>query len=95
MAGWASRSRLAAPLTAIVVFTGSIWLYTSDFAPFVVVGGASGSLIGLQPRIGTQVAQIVCYTLVTLTVLALGAWAATSRRSPHTAAVVVLSCLVA
>ncbi|WP_030334413.1 hypothetical protein [Streptomyces sp. NRRL B-1381] len=95
VAGWASRSRLAAPLTAIVVFTGSIWLYTSDFAPFVVVGGASGSLIGLQPRIGTQVAQIVCYTLVTLTVLALGSWAATSRRSPHTAAVVALSFLVA
>ncbi|MEU3715160.1 hypothetical protein [Streptomyces californicus] len=70
-------------------------LCTSDIAPFVVVGGASGSLIGLQPRIGTQVAQIVCYTLVTLTVLELGSWAATSRRSPHTAAVDALSFLEA
>ncbi|MFB8125730.1 hypothetical protein ACFVG1_24895 [Streptomyces bacillaris] len=93
--GWTSRSRMAAPLTAITVFIGSIWLYTSDFAPFIVVGGASGSLIGLQPRIGTQLAQVVCYTLVTLAVLALGSWVATHYRRPHTALVIVLTCLMA
>ncbi|MFG3398852.1 hypothetical protein [Streptomyces parvus] len=93
--GWTSRSRLAAPLTAIAVFIGSIWLYTSDFAPFIVVGGASGSLIGLQPRIDTQVAQVICYLLLTLAALALGSWVATHYRRPHTALVVVLACLTA
>lgn len=93
--GWTSRSRLAAPLTAIVVFLGSIWLYTSDFAPFIVVGGASGSLIGLQPRIGTQASQTLCFSLLTLAVLVIGAWVATHYREPNKFVAIALVCLLA
>ncbi|UDM05454.1 hypothetical protein [Streptomyces longhuiensis] len=82
-AGWLSHSRLAAPLAAIVVFLATLLLYTSSFSVFVTVGGATGSLIGLRPKLGTQMAQSLFFTLATLLALFVGAWLASWYRSPR------------
>ncbi|MEU7562365.1 hypothetical protein [Streptomyces eurythermus] len=83
VAGWLSRNKLAAPLAAITVFLASLLLYAGDCSIFVTVGGATGSLIGLRPKLGTQAWQIVFYCLATALVITIGAWLSTWYRTPR------------
>jgi hypothetical protein len=66
-AGYRARSPLAAPLATVATFSIILVLYMVDY-DLVRVGGATGSLLGLAPRPGLQVAQAALY-------LAVAAWA--------------------
>lgn len=64
-AGWVSRRVLAAPLVAIAVFVAVLFSYISVPGLLAQVGGATASLIGLQPRLEVQVAQVALYLVGT------------------------------
>ncbi|MEU6310080.1 hypothetical protein [Streptomyces sp. NPDC047014] len=66
--------KVAAPLAAIVVFLVFLLLYSGELSEFVMVGGATSSLVGLRPKAGTQTAQIAFYAAATLLVLIAAAW---------------------
>ncbi|HEY8982517.1 MAG TPA: hypothetical protein VIU15_23375 [Streptomyces sp.] len=83
IAGWLSGSKLAPPLAAIVVFLASLLLYSGDLSEFVMVGGATGSLVGLEPKMATQAWQCVFFFLAALIVILGGAWLATWYRIPR------------
>ncbi|MER6057427.1 hypothetical protein [Streptomyces albidoflavus] len=83
VAGWIGRSKLAAPLAAITIFLATLLLYAGDLSEFVMVGGATSSLVGLQPKLSTQMAQALFYCSVTLVSLLLGAWFASWYRIPR------------
>ena len=93
VAGWLSRNKLAAPLATITVFLASLLLYAGDLSAFVTVGGATGSLIGLRPKLGTQVSQTIFYCMATGLVVALGAWLATWYRTPRWPIVALVALL--
>ncbi|MFG2228899.1 hypothetical protein ACGFNX_02595 [Streptomyces sp. NPDC048723] len=81
-AGWlgGDNGRLAAPLMAIAVFLTFLLLYAGDLSEFVMVGGATSSLVGLRPKAGTQTSQTVFYAAATLLALLAGAWSAAPYR---------------
>ncbi|GAA5705914.1 hypothetical protein AQJ43_36785 [Streptomyces avermitilis] len=93
VAGWLARSKLVAPLAAVTVFLASLLLYAGDLSAFVTVGGATGSLIGLRPKLGTQASQVIFYCLATVLAVALGAWLATWYRSPRWPVIVLAAVL--
>ncbi|MFJ9941558.1 hypothetical protein [Streptomyces erythrochromogenes] len=86
-AGWLSGGggKIAAPMTAIVVFLAFLLLYSGDLSEFVMVGGATSSLVGLQPKAGTQTTQVAFYAAATLLTLLAAAWSAAlhHRRPRH------------
>ncbi|WP_314244026.1 hypothetical protein [Streptomyces sp. DSM 40907] len=81
-AGWLAgdNGKLAAPLMAIAVFLTFLLLYAGDLSEFVMVGGATSSLVGLRPKAGTQTSQAVFYAAATLLALLAGAWSAAPHR---------------
>ncbi|MFE1413991.1 hypothetical protein ACFW6F_24825 [Streptomyces sp. NPDC058746] len=71
-------------MTAIAVFLAFLLLYAGDLSEFVMVGGATSSLVGLRPKAGTQTSQVAFYLAATLLALLAGAWsAALHRLSPR------------
>ncbi|MFI5543644.1 hypothetical protein ACIA6E_07685 [Streptomyces sp. NPDC051815] len=101
-AGWLSGEggRVAAPMAAIAVFLAFLLLYSGDLSEFVMIGGATGSLVGLRPKAGTQGTQAAFYAAATLLALIAAAWgAALHRLRPRhalaAAATVVLCALSA
>ncbi|MFE2326633.1 hypothetical protein ACFXD5_22325 [Streptomyces sp. NPDC059385] len=81
-AGWlgGDGGKLAAPMTAIAVFLAFLLLYAGDLSEFVMVGGATSSLVGLRPKAGTQTSQVTFYVAATLLALLAGAWSAALHR---------------
>ncbi|MFB8396010.1 hypothetical protein [Streptomyces yangpuensis] len=77
-AGWLSGEggKVAAPMVAIAVFLVFLLLYSGDLSEFVMVGGATSSLVGLRPKAGTQGTQIAFYAAATLLALLAAAWSA-------------------
>ncbi len=62
--GWRTRRALLAPLVAMAAFGLMIVGYTAAPGLFVHVGGATGSLLGLQPRLEVMAAQVAFYASV-------------------------------
>ncbi|MFJ6936682.1 hypothetical protein [Streptomyces sp. NPDC101132] len=85
-AGWLGRGKLAAPMAAVSVFLAFLLLYAGDLSEFVMVGGATSSLVGLRPKADTQLAQLAFYLAATLLTLCATAWG-TGRRRPRVLAV--------
>ncbi|MFD4242810.1 hypothetical protein ACFWP3_14585 [Streptomyces sp. NPDC058525] len=81
-AGWlgGDGGKLAAPMVAIAVFLAFLLLYAGDLSEFVMVGGATSSLVGLRPKAGTQTSQVAFYLAATLLALLAGAWSAALHR---------------
>lgn len=81
-AGWlgGDGGKVAAPMAAIVVFLAFLLLYADDLSEFVMVGGATSSLVGLRPKAETQTSQVAFYVAATLLVLLVGAWSAALHR---------------
>ncbi|MFJ7153506.1 hypothetical protein ACIQUQ_01065 [Streptomyces sp. NPDC101118] len=75
-AGWLGRGKLAAPMAAVSVFLAFLLLYAGDLSEFVMVGGATSSLVGLRPKADTQLAQLAFYLAATLLTLCATAWSA-------------------
>ncbi|MFJ3724972.1 hypothetical protein ACIPYQ_20730 [Streptomyces sp. NPDC090045] len=81
-AGWLAGDggKVAAPVAAIVVFLAFLLLYAGDLSEFVMVGGATSSLVGLRPKADTQTSQVAFYVAATLLALLVGAWSAALHR---------------
>jgi hypothetical protein len=95
LGGWAgagmafgvrAASALAAPLAAVATFAALLIGY-STVTPLVRVGGATASLVGVQPNPAVQLAQVVAYALLAGVGLALAADRLCGRgaRSPASA----------
>lgn len=61
VAGWTTRSWLAAPLVAVVVFGALLGGWLAGRTPLVQVGGATASLVGLAVDPDVVVGQVVGY----------------------------------
>lgn len=61
LAGWWVRHALAAPAAALGCFLLSLWFYTGGPSQFITVGGATASLVGLAPKPGLELAQVLCF----------------------------------
>jgi hypothetical protein len=92
-AGWLSGSKLTAPLAAVTVFLASLLLYASDFSEFITVGGATGSLVGLQPNVPIQMSQTAFFALAAALAIIVGAFLASWYRSPRWPVVAVAAIL--
>lgn len=84
LAGWWVRHALAAPAAALGCFLLSLWFYAAGPSQFITVGGATASLVGLAPRPGLEVAQVLCFVAMASTAVLLVA-----RARPFSAAPVV------
>lgn len=67
--GYWTRSWLAAPAVTIATFLLVLFLYVNGPDQFVIVGGATGSLVGLEPRLSLVAVQ--CLFFLASAVLAL------------------------
>ncbi|MGW0602158.1 hypothetical protein ACWD11_34285 [Streptomyces sp. NPDC002776] len=83
VAGWLSGSKLAPPLAAITVFLATLLLYAGNLSAFVMVGGATSSLVGLAPKMATQTWQSLFFVLTAALVILAGTWLATWYRTPR------------
>jgi len=94
--GWWTRSLLAAPLVAVVVFAGLLGGWVGGEVALVKVGGASASLVGLQQAGSVIQNQVVFFGFATVAIG--GVAVARLRRSgwavPAGAAVIALVGLV-
>lgn len=74
--------RILAPVVSVAMLTLVITSY-GVFGPAnpLVVGGATASLVGLEPRLGLQAIQVVCFSLITCWVLLRSI--STPGRTPH------------
>lgn len=86
VAGWATRSWLAAPLAAIAVFGLLLAGWVAGLTPVVQVGGATASLVGLVVAPEVMVGQTIFYLAVAAA--AFGVSHARLRRTAPTASVV-------
>jgi hypothetical protein len=82
-AGWLSASKLAPPLAAITIFLISLLLYAGNLSAFVMVGGATSSLVGLEPKMTTQAWQSLFFVLAAALAVLAGSWLATWYRTPR------------
>lgn len=62
--GFRTRTPLSAPAVAVGVFTLSILLYLRGGEKFIRVGGATASLVGIEPRASVQVLQTAFYAAI-------------------------------
>jgi len=68
--GWLMGHRLiSAPLAAIGCFCVTLILYMNGPSQFVDVGGATGSLAGLTPKVQVQLAQVVFFVAASSAVM--------------------------
>lgn len=95
VAGWLAHSKLAAPMAAISVFLGSLLLYAGNFSEFITVGGATSSLVGLQPKLSIQASQTTFYCLAVVLAITVGSWLSSWYRAPRWPAVMMVSVLTA
>jgi hypothetical protein len=61
VAGWVTRSWLAAPLVAVTVFGLLLGAWLTGRTPLVQVGGATSSLVGLVVDDGVMAGQVTAY----------------------------------
>ena len=73
LVGWWLRHALAAPAAALACFGVSLWCYAAGPSQFITVGGATSSLVGLAPRPGVELAQVLCFAAVALVAVLLAA----------------------
>jgi hypothetical protein len=72
-------SALTPPLAAVAVFGLIVLGYTGPVGPFVTVGGATGGLLHLRPRLDIQIGQVLVYLSVVVAAVLL---VAHGRRRP-------------
>ena len=73
LAGWWLRHALAAPAAALGCFGLSLWCYASGPSQFITVGGATSSLVGLAPRPGVELAQLLFFAAAALAAVLMAA----------------------
>jgi len=68
-AAWLSRSRFMAPIGAAAAFAVTVYLWAAPPGLFVVVGGATASLIGLVPNEALVLAQSLFFAALVVAAL--------------------------
>ena len=69
--GWYFARLIAVPVAAVGCFAVILFCYDVGPAALVTVGGATGSLVGLEPRLGVEFWQTVTFSLLTATAVML------------------------